>query len=189
MVKRNKGKSKGSSNERVVATMLDDWWKVPRGTFRRTHHQGSWWKHADVYSTNLRLTDHFPFIIETKFYKKYDLLKSIIDRAKNKDRDLFQKWWNQCFKQYESCLEDLYKFEGKDSFLPLFPLLIFTMNFNPYYVASYRHMFESLKMSDYYDKTTDELFAPYLEISLLSYEDTIVVMSFDKFSKLFRRIS
>jgi len=140
-----KGHTKGSQNERVIARLFDVWWGVPKGTFRRTHHTGGWYRHCDIYSKNLRISGNFPFITEAKHYKNYNLL----DVLKDKKSDNLFSWWEQTVDQYNRCLVDALV-EDHEIANDIYPLLLFKTNNQPHCVMLYERDYNRLVLSPYY---------------------------------------
>lgn len=177
------GVKKGNSNERIVSREFDVWWKVPKGTFRRTLHSGSWWKYCDVYSTNLRLTGHFPFVTECKFYKSYPLLK-ILAWDKQDRQDVLLGWWAQCIGQYEESLHDC-KLSDPDASIDIYPLLIFTLNNYKHFAVIDDVNYNRLLLSKYCLRSVRDLES--IEITLNRLEDSLHIFRFDQFTQFFGR--
>lgn len=115
-LKKGASKRKGSQFERVVAKLLDKYWKVPEHTFWRTPLSGGWHEAGDIASRDRSVW--FPFIIECKSYKSFDLVQHL----SRPDTIKLFKWWTQVKRDSEKA-----KQQGR----PLntcIPLLIIKIN-------------------------------------------------------------
>lgn len=175
----DKSKNKGSSFERLVARLCDNWYGVAPGTFRRTHHTGSWWRFSDVYTTNLRLTGHVPFCIECKHHRSYNPLTVLKD---NKN-DLLLGWWKQCVDQYRECKQAAIEAgEPKEITDNLYPLLFFRLNNFPVMVAVSDDILSLLHLSRYNHSNSP---LPIPAIRLWCDKVYLTIFTFEAFSKVY----
>jgi hypothetical protein len=100
---KNRGKSKGSEFERMVAKLLDVWWEVPKGTFWRSKISGGADEPGDItprFSTELK---EWPFVIECKHYKEVKLIQ-LLSSSSLKDGGQILQWWQQLSKDHQKAL-------------------------------------------------------------------------------------
>ena len=115
-------KNKGSSFEREVSKLLDDWWRVPAGTFYRSKLSGGSNEPGDI--TPRLIGDNsslwWPFAVECKHHKDFKFLQ-LFESLKYKDGPLILQWW----KQITDDVKDMRKWR----------LLIFNGNNTPILIA------------------------------------------------------
>lgn len=118
------GREKGFEFERLVSGLFDKWFNVPSKTFWRTPMSGGWEEPGDI-APRLHKGKSivFPFVVECKFYKKFDLLEIFTSK-----KPLIKLWWDQVTKsQNQADINTL-------GYLPI-RLLIFKFNRSPIYVG------------------------------------------------------
>ena len=89
-------KNKGSSFEREVSKLLDDWWKVPTGTFYRSKLSGGSNEPGDITPRLMGSSSSlwWPFAVECKHHKDLKFLQ-LFESGKYKGGPLILKWWKQ----------------------------------------------------------------------------------------------
>jgi len=164
---KGRGREKGFEFERHVSSLFDEWFDVPKKSFWRTVGSGGWVEPGDIAPRlhNDKLIK-FPFVVECKFYKKFDLLE--IFSSKN---PLIKTWWDQLTQaQNKSTIERL-------GYLPI-RLLVFKFNRSLTYVGfsktdgslKYRDMLKTI-----FDQTCIQI----------SYQDVdLVIVPFSVYCKI-----
>jgi Holliday junction resolvase len=148
-VKKGSGKRKGSQFERDIARMLDVYWKVPKNTFWRTPNSGGWHEAGDVYARDSSVK--FPFIVECKNYKSFDLLQYLSRPETTK----IYKWWNQVLRDSINAVTN-----GRDEILSI-PLLIMKINNFPIFVAYNIH-----NLPNNYSKGIKDIDFPFFDLGM-----------------------
>lgn len=117
-----KSKRKGKRGEKNAAIMLSLWWTGEEGNFVSTPGSGSLrWKKgvakvsADLVNVGSDLYPEFPYSVEVKNRESWDLESML------KGGQKFWEWWKQ------TC-DDSQRSNKK-------PMLMFTKNYSPYYIA------------------------------------------------------
>jgi hypothetical protein len=171
MKKRGGGKSKGSSFERKVAHMLDDWWELPKDTLWRTVNSGGWKQPGDIYPRISSTPVWFPFVVECKHYRTVNLWEIL---KGNKNAKIID-WWKQVTVDQGKCKEDKKPIR----------LLIFRQNNYPVFVA-----FDSSEVREQW-KDIAHLPPPHLKlqffISPSPIPQKITIISWKQFSRCYKK--
>lgn len=157
----NRGKSKGSAFERLVAGLLDDWWGVPKKTFWRTTNSGGWVEPGDIAPRQRNGQDpvRFPVVIECKHYRTIDFLD--IFKTEKKQDPMLAQWWDQVTTSQQQA-------QNSQPLLtyPIIRLLIFRQNNSQIFVgfstedgrAEYQEALKRVLLED----------CPYLRLQIYS---------------------
>lgn len=132
-----KSRNKGSGYERKIAKILGHWWADDPELFRRTPMSGGWAKEkltGDITPVKEEGED-FPFSVECKKHEGWEFHQFFSIKSK------FWDWWEQCVSDCE----------GKDKL----PLLIFSRNRIPDFMACSLIPNETFKFPEFYFKLPD----------------------------------
>lgn len=179
-MKKGKGKNKGNAFERKVSSLLDIWWKVPKGTFWRSKISGGSNEPGDITPRILSVNNkplNWPFVVECKHYKDIKFLQ-LLNTSNLKNGGLIRGWWKQ--------LTDDYLKYNKPSNV-LYRLLIFKGNHTPILVAFCPYDFEGDKNLIKRSLRIQEIFlyksALFFPIAICTWENFSLEMTKDLFIK------
>ena len=171
-------KNKGSSFEREVSKLLDDWWKVPSGTFYRSKLSGGSNEPGDI---TPRLVGNnsslwWPFAVECKHHKDLKFLQ-LFESLKYKDGPLILQWWKQITDDVKDmCKWRLLIFKGNNT-----PILI---AFTPTeWVDSFivPPIAKYVTSKNYFDSITPDLQDSFIYDSA-SYKNVLYICTWKEFS-------
>jgi hypothetical protein len=168
-----KSKKKGSTFERNIVKILNEWWSGNKLSedFQRTPRSGAWKFPEDIIPPR-----GCPFLISCKNSQEWDSIENTLSAPKH----VFKKWWDELYESRRRVFADRTFFEQQTGVeaVRIIPILFFTRNSMPNYVMMLKNYF--LMMEDRAGKFNKRM----LEIKM---DDAFVMMLVSDFLAWFTK--